>query len=272
LLREALAANQGYAQRVGVSLSGDFSDAAPQVNIDADRFLQVMANLLSNAIKHSAPQDVVRVQLDWSAAHVWVRVIDQGPGIAAQFRARMFEKFSQADGSDQRAQGGTGLGLYISRMLVQRMGARLRVDSVVGAGASFVVEFDVRPASSDADVPWLLHIDADVDARRRVAEWLGTLCRIEGAADLQQARSAMSQGAPRLVLADPQAQGSAEVFCAELRALRPGIQPLLYSDCVDLAFVQRMGLAWLPKSQGSSEELQLAVRAALAPANQVNKS
>ena len=272
LLREALAANQGYAQRAGVTLSGDFSDAAPQVSADADRFLQVMANLLSNAIKHSAPQDVVRVQLDWSAAHVWVRVIDQGPGIAAQFRARMFEKFSQADGSDQRAQGGTGLGLYISRMLAQRMGARLRVDSVAGAGATFVVEFDVLPASSDAGVPWLLHIDSDVDARRRVADWLGSLCRVEGAADLQQARSTTAQGAPSLVLADPQAQGSAEEVCAALRALRPGGQLILYSDCVDSAFVQRMELSWLPKSAGGSEELQQAVRASLAPANQVKKA
>lgn len=141
LVREAVAANQGYAERAGVELCSDIVEGGPEVRVDADRFLQVMANLLSNAIKHSSKGDSVNVRLDWTAREVAVVVRDNGPGVDPQFRARMFEKFSQADGSDRRAQGGTGLGLYITRMFVDRMGGRIMVDSVPGQGAAFKVEF-----------------------------------------------------------------------------------------------------------------------------------
>ena len=136
LLRECVAANQGYAQRAGVVLSLDLSAdaAAAEVELDADRFLQVMANLLSNAIKHSPQGETVRVTVHRGSEGLRITVHDRGAGIAAQFRARMFEKFSQADGTDRRAQGGTGLGLYITRMLVERMGGRISADEVQGTG------------------------------------------------------------------------------------------------------------------------------------------
>jgi PAS domain S-box-containing protein len=103
LLREAITSNQGYAQRAGVTLSADLPEGSPQVRVDGERFLQVMANLLSNAIKHSVSGDAVAVSLDWTVGHVRVRVRDRGPGVDPRFRGRMFEKFSQADGSDRRA-------------------------------------------------------------------------------------------------------------------------------------------------------------------------
>ncbi len=143
LVHEAIAATQGYAQHVGVKLSAAFAAGSPQVCIDADRFLQVMANLLSNAIKHSTPGDTVTVGMDWSSTHVKVMVRDRGPGVDPKFRVRMFEKFSQADSSDRRAQSGTGLGLYVTRMLVERMGGQVGVDSVFGEGATFRVEFPI---------------------------------------------------------------------------------------------------------------------------------
>ena len=268
LLREALSANQGYAQRAGVHLSLDVPVGSPQVRLDADRFLQVMANLLSNAIKHSPPSDTVSVGLTWTQTLVRVKVRDRGPGIDPKFRARMFEKFSQADGSDRRAQGGTGLGLYITRMLVERMGGQVAVDSVAGDGATFVVELPVMDAKVRVWAPWVLHIDRDVDARRRVADWLLPLCPVEGAADLQQALAPRVRQSPAMVIADPQTQGLAEDFCAALQRLAPGRPVLLYSDALDAQFVQRMGLDWLQKSQGGGEELRMAVQAALVKTNQ----
>lgn len=272
LLKEALAANQGYAQAAQVRLCLDLATGSPQVRVDADRFLQAMSNLLSNAVKHSAAGDSVSVSMDWSPTGVRVKVRDQGPGIAPQFRARMFEKFSQADGSDRRAQGGTGLGLYITRMLVERMGGQVEVDSVAGAGATFILAFPLAELGVTSSGPRVLHIDCDIDARRRVAEWLAPLCVVVGATSASQGRELLGAMAPAAILADPQSQGKAEDFCAALRRLAVGCPVLLYSDSVDAAFVRRMGLGWLQKSGSGSDALLQAVRAAITPSRERKKS
>ncbi|MFZ4478373.1 MAG: ATP-binding protein [Rhodoferax sp.] len=264
LLREAITANQAYAERAGVVLIEDIADASPMVRVDGERFLQVMANLLSNAVKHSAGGDRVTVRLDWSDSQVRVSVRDRGPGVDPQFRSRMFEKFSQADGSDRRAVGGTGLGLYISRMLVERMGGDIGVDSTPGEGATFSVALPRADTGMEVSAPWLLHIDSDVDARRRLSDWLSPLCRVEGAGDLAQAQSLLGHVQAPIVIADPQAQGAADEFCLALKQLTAGRPVILYSDSVDQSFAGRMGLQWLRKSQAGPEELMAVLRSAMA--------
>ena len=265
LLRECVAANQGYAQRAGVALSLDLSAGAAdaEVELDADRFLQVMANLLSNAIKHSPQGETVRVMAHSGAEGLRITVHDRGAGIAPQFRARMFEKFSQADGTDRRAQGGTGLGLYITRMLVERMGGRISADEVIGAGSAFSVHF--RPAAAMVPQrPPVLHVDSDFQARARVARWLAGACSVEGVATLTQAEGAAAHQAPAMVIGNPQAQGSSEAFCAGLKRLAAGRPVLLYGDSIDQAFCTRVGLPWLSPARSGADELLAAVRQALA--------
>lgn len=140
LLQESIEQNHSYAARYGVRLQLEppslLAEQA-EANLDADRFLQVMANLLSNAIKFSFLDGVVRVQLAVDGEMLRVSVIDQGQGIADDFRQRIFQKFAQVDSSDTRRRDGTGLGLSITRVIVERMGGKIDYYSELGNGATF---------------------------------------------------------------------------------------------------------------------------------------
>lgn len=113
--------------------------------LDAHRIQQVLDNLLSNALKHSSAGQVVGVEVVRAGARARVTVTDQGPGVPAGFRDRMFTVFAQADASDRRQTGGTGLGLYISKTLVEEHGGELGYDPDVTPGARFF--FDLPIAS-----------------------------------------------------------------------------------------------------------------------------
>jgi signal transduction histidine kinase len=117
-------------------------DVAPDVGAATgarDRIQQVLVNLVDNAIKYGGDTPV-RVRVEAANGVVRLVVADSGPGIPHAEQARIFEKFYRAGPELTRASGGTGLGLYISRELVQRMGGSLHVRSEPGAGAAFVVE------------------------------------------------------------------------------------------------------------------------------------
>jgi signal transduction histidine kinase len=266
LLREAVDANRHYADRAGgVRLVLDAPTEPIEVRADADRLLQVMANLLSNAVKHSPPREQVCVRVRRTADGARIEVADRGPGIAPAFRGRLFEKFSQADSSDRRAQGGTGLGLYISRLLVERMNGRIGVvdkgPEHEGLGAAFFVELPGTQASAQ---PWVLHVDRDVDARARVTDLLTGTCRVETVPDLAAARALLPQPALRLVIADPRAQElDADDFCDGLRELAPGVALLLYSDAVDADYAARHDARWLAPARSDNHALVAEVRETL---------
>jgi signal transduction histidine kinase len=105
---------------------------------DADRIQQVLLNLLDNAVKYGGGGVTVRVVGGTGVARV--SVSDGGPGIPRAEQQRIFDKFYRGDPQLTHAPGGTGLGLYISRELMRRMGGRLEVRSEPGAGATFVIE------------------------------------------------------------------------------------------------------------------------------------
>jgi signal transduction histidine kinase len=117
-------------------------DVAPDVGAATgarDRIQQVLVNLLDNAVKYGG-ETPVQIRVERANGLVRLVVADSGPGIPQAEQARIFEKFYRAGPELTRASGGTGLGLYISRELVQRMGGSLDVRSEPGSGAAFVVE------------------------------------------------------------------------------------------------------------------------------------
>jgi PAS domain S-box-containing protein len=116
-------------------------DGAPAVALaDEDKLRQVLVNLLDNAIKYSPDGGDVAIELAGGQGRVRLTVRDRGLGIPAGEQERIFEKFYRLDPALTRGVGGSGLGLFISRELVSRMGGSLTVRSQPGDGAAFVVD------------------------------------------------------------------------------------------------------------------------------------
>ncbi len=140
VVQQALAANESFAAQHRVSVLLRMPDEPLQVHIDSDRLTQVLTNLLSNAVKFSPPEAAVEVRVSRVGQQVRVEVADHGPGIPEEFRSRIFQKFSQADSSDTRQKGGTGLGLNISKSLVELMNGAIGFNNQLGAGTTFFFE------------------------------------------------------------------------------------------------------------------------------------
>jgi PAS domain S-box-containing protein len=123
-----------------VTLELVLTDDLPLVAADPDKVRQVLANLVENGIKYSP--DGGRVELRVEAVDTRVRFVvrDEGLGVPAAEQERIFEKFYRLDPDLTRGVGGTGLGLYICRELVVRMGGRIWVESDGGRGSTFVVD------------------------------------------------------------------------------------------------------------------------------------
>lgn len=144
ILRSSLESNKAYADTFGINLVLNDDGEDLRGYIDARRLQQVLANFISNAIKFSPEGGQVDVVLSRQGDYAKIAVIDRGPGISEEFRARIFQKFSQADSSDSRQRGGTGLGLAISKALVEKMHGSIGFESEVGKGATFFALFPIQ--------------------------------------------------------------------------------------------------------------------------------
>jgi PAS domain S-box-containing protein len=137
LVQDALEQLETYAVEREVSLRLSDHSGGALAPVDARRFRQALNNLLSNAIKFSPQGSQVDVEIAEISDGLRVSVSDQGPGIPEHFRARLFEKFAQADSSDTRGRGGTGLGLAITRAIMEGMGGNVGFESEEGRGSVF---------------------------------------------------------------------------------------------------------------------------------------
>jgi len=144
LLLQAVEANQGYFQGLGVGLSLQSPSRGLKVRADPDRLMQVLTNLLSNAAKFSPPGQNVVLAAARRGKWIRVTVTDRGAGIPEEFRDRIFQRFAQADSPSTRERGGSGLGLSISKAIVERMGGTIGFETRVGEGTTFHLDLPQR--------------------------------------------------------------------------------------------------------------------------------
>ena len=143
LVDSVVAATGSLAQTKGIALEAECPNDLPVGRGDQQRLTQVLLNIVSNAIKFTE-RGSVRIKVDMRDGMFDVRVIDTGPGIAAEDCVRIFEAFQQVDNSSTRTKGGTGLGLSISKRFVQMHGGSLFVESKLGEGSTFCFTIPVR--------------------------------------------------------------------------------------------------------------------------------
>lgn len=145
VIEDALAATSGLIEETGLALEVCLPDRLPPLWVDRDRLIQVLLNLLSNAVKFcEGSGGRVRVTAGVAEGRLRVSVSDNGPGIAPADQERIFDRFLQAGSTLTDKPKGTGLGLPISRQIIERFGGRLWVESEPGSGATFIFELPVR--------------------------------------------------------------------------------------------------------------------------------
>jgi signal transduction histidine kinase/DNA-binding NarL/FixJ family response regulator len=227
VVEEAAAMFAQPAAAKGLALAVHFAphDAAWALRGDPFRLRQVVANLVGNAVKFTDKGGVaVRVDLlacTEGQAHFQISVQDTGIGIAPEALAKVFEHFSQADGSTTRRFGGTGLGLAICKRLVSQMGGRIDVRSALGAGACFVV---------DLRLPLLHAPSASLPDR----------------GEPRQALSSMTSAAPTTA----QRSGAAAPVCA-LRGQVLLVEDNPINQMVGEAMLDKLGLQWRLAGNGA---------------------
>ena len=139
LVRETMQAHEPRAAAKGILLTSDLADVPP-LHADQGRLLQVLDNLLSNALKFTPNGGSVHVSLRCDGGVARLEVTDTGIGIAPEDQRRLFQRFFRAGSAVERQLPGTGLGLYIARVIAEAHDGSLSVRSELGTGSTFTFE------------------------------------------------------------------------------------------------------------------------------------
>lgn len=219
--RDALEAMAGQA---GVSVTLTPCDAP--VWADPDRATQAFTNVLSNAIKFSPPGGAVRLGAERSDHEVVFSVVDEGHGIPAEHLELVFTPFHQVDSSDSGAKGGSGLGLPISRRIIEQHGGAMWVRSEPGSGTSFFFGLPVQapshrepptPPSGGARAVVLCHLDGPTSERLSTALARHGFRAVSAVSGEHAVVVARRVGAVAVVVGDERGGARAEETAARLR-------------------------------------------------------
>ncbi|HEY5951417.1 MAG TPA: ATP-binding protein, partial [Kofleriaceae bacterium] len=137
-------------EQAEVTLQVQYADALPaSIVADHARLAMVVSNLLSNALKYTQAGDRIVVRVSATADTATIEVSDSGPGVPAQFRERVFERFFRVEHASTTALGsaGAGIGLYIARQVIEAHGGTIRCDDSVLGGARFTLTIPIEQPS-----------------------------------------------------------------------------------------------------------------------------
>jgi signal transduction histidine kinase/DNA-binding response OmpR family regulator len=266
VVAEVLKATALAAHKKGLEIIYSISPEVPvEMMGDPTRLRQVLTNLVGNAIKFTEFGEVVVAarteSRDGNRHTLCFSVRDTGIGISPENQQRVFQAFEQADTSTTRQYGGTGLGLAISQRIVQHMGGRIWIDSILGAGStvSFTAtmeeappqpEREVQPAASLDDLHGIstLIIDDNATNRRILLEMTRHWGMLpagasSGPAGLQELVNAVERGQPyRLILLDEQMPGMDGLEVIEKIKADPSLQGviiMMLTSCDQLSSIAR---------------------------------
>ena len=140
VVEQAIEATSAYGDEHDIRFDLDETAPGARVQVDPDRLIQVLTNVLSNSVRFSAAGDVVKVRVSRLSGLLRVAVADSGPGISEEFRDQVFEPFARADEAGWRHRSGTGLGMSISKAIIEELGGAISFDTGVGVGTTFHID------------------------------------------------------------------------------------------------------------------------------------
>jgi signal transduction histidine kinase len=143
-IHEAVATARVMAESKRLTVNVELPENLPRIYADGNRVRQITLNLLSNAVKFTERgAGAIKVSAEVQDQFVVVSVKDEGLGIAPENHELIFERFRQVEGSVTRRKGGTGLGLPISKKLIEMHGGQMWIESEVGKGSTFYFSFPI---------------------------------------------------------------------------------------------------------------------------------
>lgn len=218
LVRAAVDTLRPAAEAKSIHVSLDLAANTVPILADPNRLQQVFWNLLSNAIKFTSASGEVTIQLSTVDDHLQVQVTDSGIGITPDFLPHVFDYFRQADGSSTRSQGGLGLGLAITRRLVELHGGTIEAASPgPDQGTTFTVSLPVRMTATDSEHPMtktvqktpdlkgikVMVVDDEADSRELVIVVLEQEgAQVESADGVQAALNRLETFQPDILISD----------------------------------------------------------------------
>jgi signal transduction histidine kinase len=140
LIEQSIELNQFFSDQYEIEIVLVNKLPGVKVHVDSERIIQVMNNLISNAAKFSPSKSSIRISMLKRNHQIRVAVTDSGPGIPAEFQKNIFQKFSYSDSPGRRGREGTGLGLWISKTIIEKHSGRIGYEANPNGGTTFYFE------------------------------------------------------------------------------------------------------------------------------------